>query len=189
LRDVGLNISRPVDILESLGVSASYSYPDISLIVVSCKYMFISREECFELESFFNTMSGRWGQLWVPTWTQDIHVTGAIDSADTVLTVEDTNYDGTWFTNDLIGRVLFFKNYEGTEAYKYVTDATATTITLDSAIGFDCPLAQLAGLVSSFLLPGRFDDDELEMIYAHDGFAEASLRFTSQDDSDMSPIP
>lgn len=184
-----VDIVRDVDLLESLGVSASYSHPDVSTIILSLDYMCKTRQECFAMESFFNTMAGRWGQFWVPTWCQDISINGAVVNTDTVLSVDDTNYDGTWFTNDLLGRILFFKNYDGTEAYKYVTGATATTIILDSAIGLDCSLGNLSSLVSSFLLPVRFDEDEMEMTYANDSFAEISLRMTSQDDSEMSPIP
>lgn len=186
--EIEIDISRTFEVLEHLGVSASYCHPEVSRMSFMMEYMVHGRGDCYEFENFFNTMAGRWGQFWLPTWTKDVVPNSAIQSSDQVISIEPSSYYTTWLNNDLIGRVLFFKNYDGTEAYRYTTNASAGSITLDSAIGFDCSADQLKSLVCSFLLPGRWEEDELELSFSNDSYAEIRARFMTQDDSDMNPI-
>jgi hypothetical protein len=185
---VNCNVSRASEILEDLGISHSYSHQSISDILVTNNYNLYTRQECYEFETFFNTMGGRAGQIWVPTWQNDIPVNAAVDSADTVLSTDDFSYSTLWLPNDVIGRVVFFSHPDGTEAYRIIINATSSTITLDSAIGFDVSAVDLPGFISCFLLPARFNIDQLDMSYKTNTVATAKVSFLSQNDEEMAAI-
>lgn len=183
-----MEINKPFEVERSIGIDTSFCYQleaDMSIIF---NFTLYTAQACNEIESFFNNMAGKYASFWVPTWYDDFRITGAIANTDTTLTIENINYFSNWFNNDLIGRIIFIKNYDGTEVYKKIISAPdSDEIELDSAIGIDVTEDQLKSIVSCFLLPVRFDQDEIEVEYFTDNKAQIELKVYSINDSDMIP--
>lgn len=185
--NVELGINKPFEVLHNIGIDTSYCYQLESDFSLKAKYTFYTASAINQFENFFNTMRGKYDSFWVPTWGNDFVITSAITSTDTTLSIENINYYSNWLNNDLIGRIIFIK-YKSTEVFKKIISApSAYSIQLDSAIGIDVTVNELGNLVSCFLLPVRFDQDELEMEYINNEIAEAQVKFYSVNDSDMIP--
>jgi hypothetical protein len=103
----------------------------------------------------------------MPSWNGDLVVTAAVLNTDTVLTVENIDYETHYLTNEVIGRYVYIEFPGGTYACRKITAADDDTpsVTLDSAIGTAVPAAQLDQLLVSFLNLSRFDLDELAVDY------------------------
>jgi len=100
--------------------------------------------------------------FWFPTWRSDIVVNAAFDAADITLSVEDFKWED-YFRQTGTGQYLFFAFPDGTTAVRKLISATSSTITLDQAIGKTVSTDELSQLLVSFLLYGRFDQDEVEV--------------------------
>lgn len=182
-----VGLSKPFEVLSNIGIENSYCYQLESDFFMNYNYSFYTAEACNRVENFFNNMAGKYGSFWIPTWTNDFIITEAVANTDTVIKIENINYLSNWFTNDLIGRIIYIKS-KSSEVYKKIIAApNADEITIDSAIGIDISEEELRSIVSCFLLPVRFDMDEIEITYITDGYAEIEFKFFSLNDSDMIP--
>lgn len=170
---------RPYDLTQFLGLGYSYANFNAGDNSLSLKTSLTrsSRQSIWELFGFFDSKQGRFQGFWIPTWSRDIVATAAIDSSDTVLTIENIEYSTVYLPNEIIGRHVFIKFPDGTYACRKISDADSETITLDSAIGVDVPLDALPKLMISFLMFCRFDIDELEIDYVKENFGKADLSF------------
>lgn len=185
---IEFGISKSFEVLKSIGIETSYCYQSQADFTMILRYAFSNSEDCKRFETFFNDMAGRFNSFWIPTWGNDFVITSGIASSDTTLTIESINYSTNWLLNDLIGRTIFIKSFDETEIYRKIIAApNATTIILDSAIGIDVDAEELRSIVSCFLLPVRFDQDEIEMNYQTNTFAEVEIKVISLNDSDMIP--
>lgn len=184
-----LSIAKPFDLLKYTNLlDHSYTYQSQADLILAMNYTLYTRKQCKDFENFFNTLAGRWGSFWLPTWMEDIKITGAVSSADIALTVEDLEYSANWLPSGLIGRVIMIKTSSGTEIYRYIVAATSNSVTLNSAIGVDISLAELSSTICCFLLPARLDQDEIEFKYITDSVAQIEIRATSTNDLTLSPI-
>lgn len=182
-----ITLRKPFEVLSNIGIDNSYCYQSETDFSMALRYSLYTAESINKFENFFNNMAGRYGNFWTPTWSNDFVITSAIANTDTSLTIENINYQQNWLTNDLIGRIIFIK-YGSSEVARKITSApSATSINLDSAIGIDVSEDGLRSIVSCFLLPVRFDIDELEIEYITDSKAEVEVRLLSLNDSDMIP--
>jgi len=185
--NVELGLNKPFEVLNTIGIDTSYCYQLETDFSLKAKYTFYTASAINKFENFFNDIAGKYGSFWVPSWGNDFVITSAITNTDTTLSIENINYYSNWLNNDLIGRIIFIK-YKSTEVFRKIISApSAYSIQLDSAVGIDVSANELANIVSCFLLPVRFDQDELEMEYFNNEIAEAAIKFYSVNDSDMIP--
>ena len=178
--NVGVNFSRSSEYLQKLGAQIRYTRDPESEYVLEASYLSSDIDECAELVGFFNDMMGRWGQFWIPTWQRDIVITSDISASDTTLTIEDIEYSSYWANNNIIGKYLFLLLPDDTEIYRQITGyPSSTQITVDSAIGYDVDILEVDHILGSFLLPARFEIDEIELSYYRPTIATTKARMQS----------
>jgi hypothetical protein len=184
---MSLGLSRPVEMLQNLGVQIIYTREPESEYALEAKYLWNGVSECSEIRGFFDTTLGKWKQFWTPTWQRDVVITGAISSSDTTITIEDIEYASYWAQNTIIGRYLFILLPDGTELYRKVVGwPSDTQLTLGSQIGYNVSADYVDRVLVSFLLPTRFEIDTMEMAYIKPFVSETSVRIQSIHDETMS---
>lgn len=172
--------THPYTLTQYLGKGLTYSYYDDedTEITMATKYMEGSKQELWEIMEFFDNKQGRLEPFWVPTWGKDIIVTSAITVSGTVLDIENIEYTTYYLPSDIINRHVLFKFPDNTYACRKIVTSTSTTITLDSALGTAVSAANLSKMYNSFLIYGRFNIDELLVIYFHNqDIAKISINF------------
>jgi hypothetical protein len=178
--NVGVSITRSSEYLQKLGVQIRYTRDPESEFVLEASYLSTNIDECAELKGWFNYCMGKWSQFWIPTWQRDIVVTGAISSSDTILTIEDIEYATYWANNNSVGKYLFLLLPDDTEVYREITAwPSSTQITVDEEIGYDVSADSVQHVLASFLLPARFEIDEMEMQYYRPTVATTKARMQS----------
>jgi hypothetical protein len=178
-----MSFNRPFEYLQKYGVQVRYVREAESETLLEGSYLWNGVDECGEAKGFFNECKGKWKQFLSPTWQKDVVVTGAISASDDYLTIEDIEYSAYWSANTSIGKYLYILFPDGTGICREVTGwPTDTRINLDSAIGEDIGVEALPYVLVSFLLPCRFNIDELEMRYYKPFVAESNARMQSLHD-------
>jgi len=171
LNPVTYKYQRAYDLLQFLGLGYAGGRFDTGENVMGMKMTLsrITRTDIYKTINFFDACQGRLNQFWVPSWSKDLVATAAIDSADTVIAVENIDYETAYLTNEVIGRFVYIQFPDGTYVCRKVADADDTTpsITLNSAIGTTVTAGNLNNLLISFLNLVRFDIDELIVEYPY----------------------
>lgn len=179
---------RSYDLTQFLGLGYGSGNFDAgnNMLGISTSTVRPSRQDIWELLNFFDSKQGRFDKFWIPTWSKDIVVTGAVLNTDTILTIQPIQYSSYYLPNDVIGRYVYIQFPDGTYACRKINDATTSTITLDSAIGVTVAAEDLDDLLISFLILGRFDIDELELDYIKEGVVRSELSFAGLVGEDVS---
>lgn len=161
--------SRPYDLLQFLGLGYAAGRYDAGENAIGMKTKLVrpSRAEIRATLNFFDACQGRLQRFWMPSWSRDLVAAAAILSTDTVIEVEDIEYETHYLTNNVVGRYVYIEFPGGTYACRQITAADDDTpsVTLSSAIGTAVPADQLDRLLICFLNLSRFDIDELAVDY------------------------
>lgn len=172
---------NPYNRFEWIGKEYSTNNFDETILKFTAEFLIQGKEDIQDFIQFFDDQMGRLNGFWFPSWQSDIVITSSFLGAATELTIEDIDYEATYLPNDTTGRHIFVKYPDGIEKYKAIIDADTATniITIDSAIGKDCPESQLPYLLVSFLQFVRFDQDELEFKYETDSIITSRVSFST----------
>jgi hypothetical protein len=183
---IRLNLFQNIRKIKGIVLEYLKTYQSESDMSFEYSHLLCSKAETRDIVSFFIAMRGRWHQFWIPTWMKDIVVTSEIGSSDTTIDIEDIDYVNTWATNDMVGKKLYFLLPGGTEEIRNVTGwPSSTSLTMDSSLGVDVNELELPSLVSSFLIPSRFNTDELEVLHKSANVSEVSFTTISLPDDSM----
>jgi len=184
--NVRLSIARASEYLRNFGVQIRYTREQESELQLDLGYLWAGIDECAEIRGFFHDCRGKWRQFWCPSWQRDIEITGAIAPADDFLTIEDIDYSASWAISHIIGKYLFLMLPDGTKLYRKVIGwPSATQLNLSSAVGHTVPASQAHLTLASFLLPSRFEVDEMEMTYHRPHVVTTRVRMQSLMDENM----
>jgi hypothetical protein len=156
---------RPYELLQFLGIGQKYSNYVESCFPLEASLLETDRSTIWDIFKFFDNKMGRLYPFWVPTWNKDIIVTSAISDTDTLLTIQDIDYNITWLTNDVQGRFIRIRFPDKSIIYRKIVEAGPTTITLESAVGKNVSADNLNELLISYLYYVRFEADEISMEY------------------------
>jgi len=171
-------IMSPAETMRFYGLMYRERHQTYNDVRFTYTYFLTTKAKIQKLIDFFDGVRGRYGNFWFPTWTRDIVVTRPISSADVQLTIQDIGYQDFVAEESQMGRFLFFLPQGSSTPYLRKVDmdnTDGTTLTLESAIGFDCSASRLSNLLVCFLLYGRFDVDELSLKYVTNEAAYATL--------------
>jgi len=171
-------IDDPTDITVFYGKEYAYGHYKEGETTLQAEYLRADREEVMSVFDFFDLVRGRHISFWFPTWRSDIVVNTAFGAADVTLSVEDFKWE-EYFEHKATAQYLFFAFPDGTTTIRKLISATATSITLDQAIGKSVSAEELGQLLVSFLLYGRFDQDEVEVEFMSSEAAKVNLSFRS----------
>lgn len=173
--------SHPYDLLQFMGIGHEISHYDETELGLQLSYILTNRESLWNLLNAFDSKKGRFGNFWIPSWNKDIIVTEAISATDTVLAVTNLNYSNYYLSNDIINRHVYFRFPDKTYACRKIIGApTDTSIALDSAIGADVSVDNLALMLNSFLIFSRFDVDEISYTYNVAGYNSVKVNLTTK---------
>ncbi len=169
-------------ITQYLAKSLDYSYSAEGQIITKNYYQIYSRADAYELVKLFDENCGRWGEFWYPSWQDDVVITSTFIDSDTVLDVEDIEWNDYWRHNKSTGRFLYVLLPDGTEIIrKIISFPTSTTLEVDAAMG--TTITSLAGVISCFLYMGRFNGDELILQWATMAVCSSEVEFATINDA------
>lgn len=170
------------EVTEFLSKRLDYSHTNEAQIRTKFGWSFYNRSDAFELVKFFDECSGRWENFWYPSWMDDVVLTAPFSSADTTLNIEDIEWTTYWSNTKATGRYLYVLLPDGTEIIRKILSApTDTTIQVDAAMG--TTITSTAGVICSFLYMGRFNRDEMTLVYyTEQGYMETILEMATLQD-------
>lgn len=137
----------------------------------SFKILAEGRADIWEILNFFDHRLGKWGAFWMPTWNRDLSASAAITTGQTLINVEDYEYDTLFAGNTVINRHLFIGLPDRSYICRKIVSATANTITLDAGIGWNIRATELQHTLFSFLNYSRFGADRLELSFIRGNLA------------------
>lgn len=172
-------------ITQFLGKSIDYAYSVEGSISTSNQYRFYSRADLYEVVKLFDEKCGMWGDFWYPSWQDDVVLTATFQSSDTVLSIEDIEWNDYWRHNKSTGRYLYVLLPDGTEIIRKIISApSSTSLQVDSAMG--TTITSLQNVICCFLYMGRFKADELTVKWLSETVTEVSLDLvTTKDNEDV----
>ena len=171
------SLINPYDQLSYFGKSVALSEYDETELLLKLNFLERQKSDIQKVLDFFDSRMGRWGNFWTPSWQSDIRVTAAFGSGDNHLHIEDIEFLDYWLDTGA-GTYITVLFPDGTRINRQVIAApSSTTLTLDDFIGKACSGSSLDGLLVSFLLFGRFNQDEIEVGYLTDAVGKLNLTF------------
>lgn len=170
-------------ILEGLSRSVAWSNLAETLLGPRFDFQFSNRAAIRDLVTFFDVHRGRWKGFWIPTWSADLRLAGAVSAGSATIPIKDVKYSDYWAASEQQGRYLVFRLPGGPVYRKVVGWPSATSLTLDSALGVDLSADAARGVPVHFLLPVRFDSDELKLTFETDSVAKTTISFRADIDT------
>lgn len=127
-------------------------------------FLFQSREEIQAFSDFFETVAGKWGAFWCPSWHGELNPTAGIANGATSIVITAVDYATVYLSSaqqNRLGRYIFLLHVDGTLHISKVLAATAgDTLTLQTAV----PRAfALGDFIVGFLYYVRFGMDRLTL--------------------------
>ena len=186
IEKVKSNVNLQRDLMEYTGafhVKTRQEEPDL---VLEMRYDFKGRENIANFENFFNTMKGRKGRFWIPTHLRDFDVDGSLSGGASSLTLEDySTFDNTWENQESVGSHIYIDKDDENDSKNRVSSAGATSLSLSNPLGISVNSNLIEKVGQSFLVPSRFDLDEIEMEYLSQEFATCKIKTRSLNDPDF----
>ena len=174
-QDVSGQNMRDINTLVITGYSFSETYQDYPRARIKLSILVNTTVNISDVNDVFDALYGRMGNIWFPSWNEDIVVTSNIGAADVTINVQDIDYVTYYPTLPGTGRHLFFYVNQNTWFAREVTSVPSSTeLTIDSALG---QIVKTTKLRTSFLYFGRFDIDTIEWKYVTKTIATADLYF------------
>lgn len=160
-----IHYSIPYDLEQGIGLGYKTTYYDNRQVHIDMEQSLLlgSRENIGKILDFFDSKCGRLKSFWCPTWSRDVVFTEAIDSADVVIAVEDTDYNTDMLSNDIINRHIYIQFPDGSYVCRKITNEVDGDIVIDSAIGTSVSAANANKMLVSYLNLVRFDIDTIEI--------------------------
>jgi hypothetical protein len=169
-----IQTAHAYDRLQYLGKSYWLTNVTESLMTFSPTFMATSRSLRQQITDFFDLRQGRFTPFWFPSWQEDIRLTGAQASTDTVLNVADSVFNAIW-SGTASGRYVMIRWPDDTYVLRKVISTSLTTITLDAAIGKAISADIAIWVLISGLYLSRFDQDEIAMNHVTIDLANIAL--------------
>jgi hypothetical protein len=165
-------------VTQFFGKSIDYAYSVEGIITSRNNYRFYTREDVYELIKLHDEKRGQWGEFWYPSWQDDIILTSTFLSTDTVLNVEDIEWNDYWRHNKILGRYLYVLLPDGTEIIrKIVSSPSSTQLEVDSAMG--TTITSLQNVISCFLHMGRFKSEQLIVKWLTETISEVEVELST----------
>lgn len=165
---------------EDVGPVYYYDLPSMPFRVQSQAFKLYGRADHTRFRSLLYALNGRAGQMWVPSWQNDIRMIAAIASDATALQVGPCLY--TLFGRKQVNRRdIRIELQDGTVFYRRITASAQTaggeTLTLDSALGVAVDPSQVRQI--NWLSMSALATDSVTISHATDadGVASALLHW------------
>lgn len=168
------------------GRVTEYDQPGIPLSLQVATFTLVGREEIGAFRSLLYALAGRWGAIWVPTWSQDLQAAAAVTSASTLLDIDWCGFSQWPLSPNR--RDLRIELVDGTVLYRRITavaeiSPSVERLVLDAAWGLDADVAEIR--LISFLMLARQDTDVNLFRYWSHEVVETELRLRGFRDDDV----
>ena len=139
----------------------------------SIEYLFtnLSKENEFDLLTFFCQRYGRLKRFWLPVYYQEFTLKEDIDEGDTIFTPLDTGFNLIYKERERI----YIELKDGSRITRKITGYSEVSFTVLTAFDRDIKTTDIR--LMGFLLLARFDQDEIDMKYISASISECSIRF------------
>jgi len=126
-------------------------------------------------------LKGRQGEIWVPTYQQDLKITAAVASGQAYIDVELTGYQ-LYLLNQVNRQDIRIELYNGTILYRRIIGATGLDVyterlTLDSGIGSAVAVTDVRRI--SYMALSRLNSDAIEIQHHTAASAKGGLATSS----------
>ena len=159
-----------------LGFTYRDSYQTYPQYKAMHSYACNGRDKIADINDLFDTLLGRYGNLWFPSWRHDIELLADISAVATSINITDIDYPDFYPATPGTGRYIFIYVNQTTWFAREVTGFPgAEWMTIDSALGQAVSVAQCEMIC--FLYLGRFAIDEIEWKYVTPSIAITELHF------------
>lgn len=177
---------RSLDVVDNdTGVPVVYDVVGATVPLWAAPYTVVGRPAIAALRSLLYALAGRWGALWVPTFADDLRVTGALVAASTLLDVAWTGFSSWPLRPNR--RDLRIELADGTVLYRRIVaaapEAAGERLVLDAAFGVSAAAGDVVQV--SFLVLARQDADVNLLRYWQHDVVETELRFRGVRDDDV----
>lgn len=157
-----------------MGIDARSRITDYPKFKVKNKYSFITAQGISDFNDLFDSVYGRVGSLWVPSWNRDFFLTEAIGSGDNHLHITDCDYATYYPSTPGTGRYVFiYVNDANWYARKIDSVFSSTQIIMESSLGVSLSLSQIKYVSILYLM--RFEIDEIEWSFITPMVAETEV--------------
>jgi hypothetical protein len=158
----------PVALFDTVGVALSQW---------AAPYVLIGREEIASFRSLLYALAGRWGVIWVPSWSDDFRLVANLAAASVNLDVAWTGLSDWPLRANR--RDLRIELRDGTVIYRRIASAAphagGERLVMDSAFGVNATVEDV--LQVSFVMLARQDSDVNLLRYWRDDVVETELQF------------
>jgi len=167
--------NHPYVLFGSLGLKKGYSTYENAKNRLDRTFFGNDIEEIQDLLDFFDVQQGRYGSFYTPTWLDDFKVSDGFLLTDQTIDVKEIYRTSI----EIVGKHVYIQFPNKSYVCREITARpTSTSITLNSAIGTTVALADVEGVLISFLPEVRFDQDEIKLKFFKETMAKIDLRFT-----------
>lgn len=177
LRDPSMDFSRLAERFDDdIGIATQYDRGGIPKTRQAHDWTMFSKAEVSSLLGLIYGLRGKCGELWVPTWHNDLKVVAAITAGATALQVEWLGYT-LHLQADINRRDIRIELNNGSVFYRRITasselSSAIESIGIDASLGIAVAITDIAQI--SFLSLCRSDSDILEIEYWQGNVAEAA---------------
>jgi hypothetical protein len=157
-----------------------FDLPGLPFRVQSQDFVLGGRDAHTAFRSLLYALAGQAGQLWVPSWQDDLRLLADVGATDITISVAPCYYSlfGAQQTNR---RDIRIELVDGTVLYRRITGsaqlAGSETLQIDSALGQAVPLAQVRQINWLSLCQLASDSAKLSHATDADGVATATLQW------------
>lgn len=146
-----------------------------------------NREQVAEVRDVFFRAKGRRGELYVPTWDDDLQVPpGVVLAAGTTQLPVTTPGESTRMANERVYRNICMRLTDGTHLYRHITaggfNNNDPILVVDTGWPRNIVAEEIVAI--HFMPRCRFASDELLVNWLTDGIAEATMAFQVLEDRD-----
>lgn len=177
VRDPSLAFQRLAERFDDgIGISTQYDRAGIPLTRQVHDWALLDKAEISRLLGLMYGLHGRCGEIWVPTWRDDLKLVAPIGAGDVSIQVEWLGYT-LHIQRDLNRRDIRIELANGNIHYRRITASSVLSdeiesIGIDSALGVSVAVEDIVQI--SFVSLCRSDSDILELDYWQGDVADAT---------------
>ena len=166
---------------ESTGAIWYFDLPGLPFRVQSQSFVLGDRPAHTAFRSLLYALAGQAGQMWVPSWQDDLSLLAAIGATDTTISVAPCYYS-LFGAQQVNRRDIRIELVDGTVLYRRITGsaqlATSETLQLDSALGQAVTPAQVRQI--NWLTLSQLASDSVKLSHLTDADGVATCRLSWQ---------
>ena len=177
IEDIGVEFMRKLASLDyGTGPAVYNDESGVPEIIQTHRWMLDGRDSIGAFRSWLYARAGKYGALWVPTWSDDMILAATIGSTAVTMDIENIDYHER-IDGGINRRDIRIQLRSGAVHYRRITAAEHISddierLTIDSALGIEVQTADVVSI--SYMALCRLDTDGVEISYFAGDIAESA---------------